>query len=476
MQEPSHHARRWCDGLASARRRVMALAAASGLAIGTLQACSRDADRVEDPALPGAWHSARIDPATGGRYLPDQNRELGRFQDRALRSGSPLPYAHFHDSHTVVMAVKSSLINARIRERLRFLLDNEAGESGVSVLVVTDQSPAIVAERLGLESLGHSEQPSLVRIAHRGPTHVSFPFLRDYAPLVRVMPAPGGVRTAGLVLFRQPTLNKVVDRRLDIKLERKEETVREKFELTRNLIEVYKERIGRPVETYRLDLSMDGGNLISDGRGSCFLTRVLLDQNAHSRDSIEKQLADEVGCLRAVFLAAPQRLDFIQHVDTLLYFADPQNVILSMPTLYESDRIAEFENLRELLSLGYKVHRLPRKTASLTYANILTTKQNVYVPQYSIYKIESPEQLAINRQVRASYQRRQFDRVASLLSQPVKSIVVEADAEVVQDNRRAIEVVQRLFPEKRIVPADADETIHTMGSWHCLTHELPEPL
>ena len=183
-----------------------------------------------------------------------------------------------------------------------------------------------------------------------------------------------------------------------------------------------------------------------------------------------------MGCLRSVFLAAPQRLDLVQHVDTLLYFADPQNVILSMPTLYESDRIAEFENVRDLLSLGYKVHRLPRKTASITYANILTTGKNVYVPQYSLYKIESREQLAVNQRVQRFYRERQFDRARSLLSQPIKTSVVEADAEVSRDNRRALEVVQRLFPEKRVVPADSDETIHTMGSWHCLTHELPERL
>ena len=462
--------------LPPAGRKIIALAAGSGLAFGVLQGCSGDAERVEDAALPGAWHSARIDPATGGRYLPDENRELTRLQDRVLRSGSSIPYPHYHDSRTVVVAIQSGLINERIRRRLAFLLDNEAADPDLSVLVVTDQSPGIVAERLGLEDIGSSEKLSLVQIAHQGPAHVSFPFIRDYAPVVRAKLTPNGAQTVGLVLFAQSTLNKVVDRRLGIKLERKAATVREKYELTRNLIDVYKDRIGRPIETHHLDLLMDGGNLITDGRGSCFLTRVFLDQNPQSRDSAEKELADKVGCLRSVFLAAPQRLDQFQHVDTLLYFADPQNVILSMPTLYESDRIAEFENLRELLSMGYKVHRLPRKTASITYANILTTRKNVYVPQYSIYRIESREQLAINQRVRRLYQKRQFDQVASLLSQPIKSSVVEADAEVSRDNRRALEVVQRLFPKKRVVPADADESIHTMGSWHCLTHELPERL
>jgi len=456
--------------------RIVALAAGVALAFGALQGCSPDASRVEDAGLPSAWYAARIDPATGGRYLPDENGALTRFQDRVLRSGSSIPYPHYDDSQTVVVAVKSSLINARIRQRLRFLLDNEATDPGLSVLVLTDQSPAIVAQRLQLEETESPGKLSLVRIAHQEPTQLSFPFLRDYAPLVRVQLAPSGARTVGLVSFKGSTLNKFIDRHLGVKLERKAATIDERYQLTRNLIQVYKERIGHSVETHQLDLLMDGGNLITDGRGTCFFTRVFLDKNDRSRSFIEKELADKVGCLRSVFLSAPQRLDTVQHVDTLLYFADPQNVILSMPTLYETDRIAEFENVKELLSLGYKVHRLPRKTASISYANILTTRRNVYVPQYSLYKIESGEQLASNERIRRLRLERQFDRVALLLSRPVETSVVEADEEVSRDNRRALEVVQRLLPDRRVVPAPSDETIHTMGSWHCLTHELPERL
>jgi len=412
----------------------------------------------------------------GGRYLADENSQLTRFQDRVLRSGSSIPYPHYQDSRTIVMAIKSSLIDARTRRRLRFLLDNEAADPDLSVLVVTDQSPAIVAEQLELATLARSEKLSLVRIAHQEPAHVSFPFLRDYAPIVRVRLTPTGARTVGLVLFRQSTLNKVVDRPLGITSQRKEATVREKYELTRHLVDLYTDRIGHHIEVHHLDLLMDGGNLITDGRGTCFLTRVFLDKNHRSRDFVEKELAKKVGCVRSVFLDSPQRLDLAQHVDTLLYFADPQNVVLSMPTLYESDRTAEFKNLETLLLLGYKIHRLPRKTASITYANILTTKANVYVPQYSLYKIESREQLAINKRIRSLYVKRQFDRAKVLLSQPPKTTVVEADPEVSEDNRHALEVVQRLLPEKRVVPADSDDTIHTMGSWHCLTHELPERL
>ena len=191
---------------------------------------------------------------------------------------------------------------------------------------------------------------------------------------------------------------------------------------------------------------------------------------------IEKELSDKAGCLRSVFLAAPQRLDSFQHVDTLLYFADPQNVILSMPTLYPSDSQRESRNIETLLSLGYKVHRVPRKTASITYANLLTTRQNVYVPQYSIYQAESDEQLEINRIVETLDRERYRSLLVEYLKRPVKTDNVRGDPELASQNRRALEVVQRLFPRKRVVPVNSDETNQRQGSWHCWSHELPERL
>ena len=54
--------------------------------------------------------------------------------------------------------------------------------------------------------------------------------------------------------------------------------------------------------------------------------------------------------------------------------------------------------------------------------------------------------------------------------------IIEAASELAVDNRRALELSRRLLPGKRVVPADSDDTLTTRGSWHCLTHELPERL
>jgi hypothetical protein len=444
----------------------------AGLTAGGLAGCARDRPEEGERGLPDAWHSAQVDPEKGGRFLSVENRELTRFQEGVLRSGSPFPYPHYRDPQTVVMAIRSISLDSGIRRRLKILLENEASDTGLSVLAITDRPVSRVAERLGLES----EQLVLIEAQQPGRSGVSYPFLRDYAPLVRVEATPSGLRTAGLVLYRESRLNKIIDAELGVRFLRREKTTRDRYRLTERLVDVYRSRIPAPLTLHHLEILMDGGNLITDGRGTCFLTDVVLDKNGGDEQRVRDELRAKVGCARTVLLAAPQRLDFLQHVDTLLYFADPQNVIVSMPTLYPEDADRESRNIEILLSMGYRVHRVPRKTASITYANILTTRRNVYVPQYSIYKVESDEQLEINRIVQTLDRERYRSVLVDYLKRPVKTEIVRADPELASQNRHALEVVQRLFPQKRVVPVDSDETNETQGSWHCWFHELPERL
>jgi hypothetical protein len=448
------------------------LALLAGLAAGGLAGCARDRAPPREDGLPEAWHAAQIDPEKGGRLLAAENRELTRFQEEVLLSGSSFPYPHYHDSQTVVMAIRSISLDSGIRRRLKILLENEASDSGLSVLAITDQPASRVAPRLDLDS----QQLTLIEAQQPGRSGVSYPFLRDYAPLVRVEATPSGLRTSGLVLYRESRLNKIIDAELGVRFMRREKTTRDRYRLTERLVDVYRSRIARPLTLHYLGILMDGGNLITDGRGTCFLTDVVLDKNDGNEQRVRDELREKAGCARTVLLAAPQRLDFLQHVDTLLYFADPQNVILSMPTLYPSDRQGESRNIETLLSLGYKVHRVPRKTASITYANLLTTRQNVYVPQYSIYQVESDEQLEINRIVETLDRERFRSLLVDYLKRPVKTETVRDDPELAIQNRRALEVVQRLFPQKRVVPVNSDETNQRKGSWHCWSHELPERL
>lgn len=427
--------------------------------------------------LPPEWETATVDARTGGRTLEDRRAELERFQEEVLAARSAIPYPHYADSRTVVVAIKGGFIESTIRRRLRVLLEHEA-ESDLEVLAITDAPVGAVEAKLGLQNLPAWKRVSLIQ-THPGPAALTFPFVRDYAPLVRGRFVPDGFEVSGLVSFEGSRLNKVVDRELGVNLQRNADRVRERSKTTSQLIHIYKSRLRadsaepRKILTHRLETKLDGGNLISDGRGTCFLTRIVLDKNGGDEDAVRRDLKDRAGCRRTIFLEAPQRLDMVQHIDTLLYFADAQNVILSMPTLYESDLERERRNAKVLLDLGYTVHRVPRKTASLTYANILTTRQNVYVPQYTAYIVESNEELERRRRIRSLDRERDRRELLRLLKRLPDTLKLDADAEVEADNRRALSVVGALFPEKKVVGANSDETLGSLGSWHCLTHELP---
>jgi len=461
----------------SLRRRVSAalFGATCALAVGCTEAIPV---RDDTGRFPEEWVTAAVDPRTGGRTLEGRQSALTQFQEDVLAARTAIPYPHFADPSTVLIAVKTAFIEPVIRRRLRILLENEA-DSDLEILAITDAPVKRVEAMLRLTHLPAWERVSLVQVAHPGSTPVTFPFVRDYAPFVRVRTSASGFEVAGLVLFGGSNLNKVLDHELGLKLYRNLDRVRERRKLSSRLIDIYKERLraaspdSREVLTHKLQTLLDGGNLITDGRGTCFLTRVVIDKNSGDADGVRVDLKDRAGCVRTVFLEAPQRLDVIQHVDTLLYFADPQNVILSMPTLYASDRQLELRNIKTLLDLGYTVHLVPRKTASLTYTNILTTRENVYVPQFTSYIVESDEERKRLGKVRTLDRERDREELIHLLRRRPDTEMLKADALVEADNRRALEVVRALFPQKNVVGVNSDETLGSLGSWHCLTHEFP---
>lgn len=419
--------------------------------------------------LPPAWYDAAVDP-DGGRYLPERRAALRRLQAEVRAGGEAVPYGHFDDPRSVSVAIKTDFVPTGTRRRLAVLLEHEADDPGLAITAYVDRPRETILEVLDLPGAARMATVLAEEGLGKGP---SFQFLRDYAPIARVRHTPEGPRLAALVVYPAPTLNRVVDARLGVRIRRPEEAARRRIARTRQLAEAWRSWAGNGVEIVETRLRMDGGNVASDGMGSCFAGRVLFAKNGGDRPFVERELREKLGCRRSVFLASPQRLDFVQHVDTLLFFAGPEDAVLSMPQLYESDRIAEYQNVRTLLELGYTVHRVPRPTASITYTNVLTTRDHVYVPQYTRYAVESERQQAVNRRLERLDPRRQRDLRAWYLERPVDTRVVEGGPELEASNREALRVFRALFPEKEVVPVNSDETLRTRGSWHCLTHELP---
>lgn len=454
------------SGRRSAQRWIRRLALLCALLASA--ACDRpDAAGARD--LPREWRDAAIDAQTGGRYLAAPRDALRRRQQEALRAQEPVLYPHYAEPAAVALAVKRDFIAATARRRLALLLEQESRDPDLRIVALADGPRDAVRDALGLGAAG--ARLELVEAPDGGPSHVTFPFIRDYAPLVVARPDGAGFRAVGLAIFHGATLNKVVDARLGVRIDRSPAMTEYKLGLSRALADAYGSLLG-PLPMQELALRMDGGNVLSDGRGGCFATSILLAQNGQDRPFVDRELG-RVGCRHVLYLASPQRLDFVQHVDTLLYVADPENVVLSMPTRYESDRVAEFQNVRALLEQGYTVHRLPRPTATITYTNALTTRRHVYVPQYTRYAVESARQAEVEARAREASRAGRRELAAQLLSRPVDTQNVQGDAELEAANREALALFGRLLPGREVVPVNSDETNETRGSWHCLTHELP---
>ena len=418
--------------------------------------------------LPREWYSAETDAHTGGRYLGPARDALRARQREERAAKRPVLFPHYGEPAAIAVAIKRDFIATTARRRLALLLEQESA-TDLRIVALADAPPEQIRADLALEPA--AARLELVEAPGPGPSHVTFPFLRDYAPLVIARPDGEGFRAVGLAVYPGPTLNQIVDPRLDLRIDRSPRIADSKLGLSRALADAYRQRLGAlPVQ--ELALHMDGGNVLSDGRGGCFATRILLAQNHEDRPFVDRELA-RVGCRRVIVLASPQRLDPIQHVDTLLYVADSENVVLSMPTRYESDRIAEFQNVRSLLEEGYTVHRLPRPTAAITYTNVLTTRRHVYVPQYTRYAVESARQAAIDERARRAQQSGQTELAAWLLTRPVDTEMHASDAELEEANRQAALLFAKLLPGRTVVPVNSDETNETLGSWHCLSHEIP---
>ncbi len=415
-----------------------ALLGSIGVFAAIVAACMPSRDVERDRHLPASWHAAVVGE-NGGRLIPPANADLRRRQEKAVNAGTAMPYPHYSAPGTVVVAANPRYPHS-VR-RVRILLEHERADPGLSIVILLteDSGPN---RPVDFESLRPQGALTVIRESRPFASKASFPFLRDYAPVVRIRATPAGPRTEALVLFRSQPVGKHGPGHAD-----------DRLDLSKGLAEIYAARLGGTPSIEFLDLVADGGNLVTDGRGTCFLTRGILRKNERSREALERELNDKLGCSQSVFLTAPKHLDPLQHVDTMLAFTDAENAVLSMPTLYEGDLGAEYQNVRRLLELGYRVHRIPRKTASITYTNVLVTRKHVYVPQYEVYKVETGAGRG-----------------------PSRAVTRAADDDVTHDNRTALAVFGRLYPDRQVVGVDSNETIDTLGSWHCISHELPEAL
>jgi len=198
------------------------------------------------------------------------------------------------------------------------------------------------------------------------------------------------------------------------------------------------------VELRRAPLTMEGGDLISNGQGFGLGTTRLLQRNQEQRgydlDTLSALLAEYFG-LRDWLPVPPLRGEPTGHLDIFLTFVDPHTLVLGR---YDPQHDAENAQRLDQIATALKQITLPDGAALRimripmpprpdgiwrTYTNVVFANGRLLVP---IYPDFSP---ALDRQ--------------------------------------ALELYGRLLPEWEIVGIDSGSLIRREGALHCVTMNLP---
>jgi len=194
---------------------------------------------------------------------------------------------------------------------------------------------------------------------------------------------------------------------------------------------------------------LEGGSIESDGKGTILTTSTCLlspNRNSHlSRREIEDFLGNVLGACRVLWIENGQLAgdDTDSHVDTLVRFC-PDDVIIYTACDDPGDEhfeplkamAAELESFRTVDGRPYKLFALPwaeevrdedGRRLPATYANFLIINGAVLVPMYGTSK-----------------------------------------------DRAAIDVVRRVFPDRRVSGINCLPILTGHGSLHCITMQLPK--
>lgn len=202
---------------------------------------------------------------------------------------------------------------------------------------------------------------------------------------------------------------------------------------------------GMPV--LRPPLLLEGGNLLSDGRGTCFVTHHLAEVNQISEAELACLLERYFGYGRVVFLEALTG-DVIEHVDMFLSVADPGTLLLA-----EADRLLDPDN-----------HSILEENFAR-----LSALRTARGRPYRIIRVPIPPPLAYNPSNTHPHHVRSYLNLV-----PFNGVVLvpvfQADLSLEEE---ALRRIASAFPGREIVPIPADTVAASYGAVHCVTQTSP---
>jgi agmatine deiminase len=197
---------------------------------------------------------------------------------------------------------------------------------------------------------------------------------------------------------------------------------------------------------------MEGGSIEVNGNG-CVLTteQCLLNENRNpqlSRTEIEKYLKDYLGVVKVLWLGEGIVGDDTDgHIDDIARFVAPNVIVCAVE---DDPEDANYEMLQENLA------RLKHMTDANDRAFEIVT-----LPMPGVVGAESTDTRNLDR-LPASYAN--FYIANNVVLLPVFGHANDA---------RAQETLQRVFPDRRVIPINCEPLVWGMGTIHCLTQQQP---
>lgn len=136
-------------------------------------------------------------------------------------------------------------------------------------------------------------------------------------------------------------------------------------------------------QNHRLPLSWEGGNFMTDGRGTLSATHDLYTRNGqYTRSRIDSMLASAFGVSRVV-ATRPMYNEGTGHVDMFARFMGSSHVMVASFASGYANKALLDDNAERYRSAGYTVRRVPMADTGIsTYTNSLPVNGVMLVPVY----------------------------------------------------------------------------------------------
>lgn len=213
---------------------------------------------------------------------------------------------------------------------------------------------------------------------------------------------------------------------------------------------------------------LEGGSIHSDGEGTVLVTEsCLLSRGRNpglSKAEIEERLKQYLGAEKVLWLPRGIYLDETnEHVDNVCAFIRPGEVVLAWtdnetdPQYLLSKQCLDYlEQERDARGRKLIVHKLP-----IPDVPVCITEEELAGYDFE----EGEDEREAGERLAASYVNFYFSNGAVVM--PVFG------GENEESDRRAVSMMERLVPERKVIPVYARDILVGGGNIHCITQQIP---